>query len=58
MKGFFDIQEYRSSRHIIVEIEGHLVPSPHTLTDTETKLAFIKQASFFNVPLDSFQLTF
>jgi hypothetical protein len=28
------------------------------LTDTETKLAFIKQASFFNVPLDSFQLTF
>jgi hypothetical protein len=28
------------------------------VTDTETKLAYIKQASFLNVPLDYFQNNF
>jgi hypothetical protein len=64
IKGFFDIQEYRSCRHVIVEIKGHVVRKPHTLKrravteGTETKLACIKQASFFNVPSDYFQNNF
>jgi hypothetical protein len=40
-----------------------MVRKPHTLqcravTDTETKLACIKKASFFNVPLNYFQNNF
>jgi hypothetical protein len=58
-KGFFDMQEYRGRRHIIAEIKGHAIRKPHILhcravTCTESKLACIKQASFFNVPLDHF----
>jgi hypothetical protein len=30
----------------------------HAVTDMETKLAYIKQAYFFNVPLDYFQNNF
>jgi hypothetical protein len=56
------MQEYRSRRHILVEILGD-VRKPHTLKcpaviGTETKLACIKQASFFNVPLDYIQNNF
>jgi hypothetical protein len=59
IKDFYDIQEYRIPRHVIVEIQCDVVPKPHTLkcravTGTETKLACIKQASSFNVPLDYF----
>jgi hypothetical protein len=60
VKGFFDVQEHRSRRHFIIEVEGHVVRYPHTLqcravTSTETKLAIVKQASFFNVLLEYFQ---
>jgi hypothetical protein len=63
IKVFFDIQEYRSRRHVIVEIKGHVIRMLHTLkchavTGTETKLAYIKQASSFKVPLDYFQTNF
>jgi hypothetical protein len=62
VKGSFDIEECRSRRHVVVEIEDHVVHSHkmecRVVTGTETKLACIKQTTFFNVPLDSFQLIF
>jgi hypothetical protein len=63
VKGFFDVLEHRSRRHFVVEIEGHVVRWPHTLqrravTCTETKLASVEQASFFNVFFDYFQNDF
>jgi hypothetical protein len=63
IKGFFNIEEYNSGRYVITEIEGYVVPKLHTLKccavpGTETKLACIKKASFFNAPLDYFQNDF
>jgi hypothetical protein len=59
---FFNLREYRSRRHVTVEISGDLVPKPHTLKccvmSTETKLADIKQVSFISVSLDYFQNNF
>jgi hypothetical protein len=55
---FFDIQQYRSPRHVIVEILGHVVCKPQTLQCyamllTETKLTCIKQVSHLIVTLDN-----
>jgi hypothetical protein len=65
VKGLFDVQERRDLRHIIVEIKGHVVRYPHTstlqyraVTCTETKPICAKQASFFNVLLEFFKMTF
>jgi hypothetical protein len=62
IEGFFNIQEYHSRTHVIVEIYSDVDLMLHILkcavTGTETKLACIKQASFFNVPLGYFQNNF
>jgi hypothetical protein len=57
--GFFDSQEYRRRRHIIVEIEGAMVRKLHTeqcraMPCTEAKLTNIKQVSHLNVTVDRF----
>jgi hypothetical protein len=63
IKGFFSIKEYRSRGHVIVEMSRYVVRKPHTLkcravTGTETKLACITKALFFEIPLDYFQKDF
>jgi hypothetical protein len=42
-KSFFDIQEYRSRGHTVIEIQSHVIRKPHTLkcravTCTKAKL--------------------
>jgi hypothetical protein len=56
----FNVHEYRSRKHDIVENESVVERKPHTLkclavTGMKNKLDYIKLASFFNVPLDYFQ---
>jgi hypothetical protein len=63
LNAFFNIQEYSSRRHDIIEIQVYVVRKPHTLKcravmGTETKLACIKKAAFSMVLWTIFRVTF
>jgi len=48
--GFFDIQEYRSHRQIIIKSQFHVVRYPHTFKGRA--VAYMKAK--LNLPLESF----
>jgi hypothetical protein len=63
VKGFFEVQEYCSCGHIVVEIQGYMIRKPHTLqgravTCTKIKLTCIQQVILVYVLLYYFLVTF
>jgi hypothetical protein len=63
VKGFFDIQEYRSRINIIIFVYGHVIYKIHAhnyraVKCTKAKLTWIQQVLFFNVPFYCFYNNF